>query len=137
MPLQVTVVADHWPKETTWVVVDTVTEKVLVEGLNDDLIPGEPVEWLECINNKLGCYEFTIKDSGGDGKEFSAEAIALRCSPTLPQVYAAVMERELTRQSMMGRSLFPERHSMTPKPRHSEIAGKQISQLTSPRNLLP
>ena len=68
MPLQVTVVADHWPKETTWVVVDTVTEKVLVEGLNDDLIPGEPVEWLECINNKLGCYEFTIKDSGGDGK---------------------------------------------------------------------
>ena len=74
MPLQVTVIADHWPKETTWAVVDTVTEKVLVEGTNDDLVPGEPVEWLECINNKLGCYEFTIYDSNGDGKEFSAES---------------------------------------------------------------
>jgi len=67
VPLQVTVIADHWPKETTWAVVDTITEKILVEGTNDDLVPGEPVEWLECINNKLGCYEFTIYDSNGDG----------------------------------------------------------------------
>lgn len=71
VPLKVTIVADHWPKETSWSVRDTefgdAEHSVIAQGTNMPLVPGEPTEWLECVNNKLGCYEFIINDTGGDG----------------------------------------------------------------------
>lgn len=68
VPFIVTIVADHWPKETSWTIKNTaVGGEVLAEGHSDDLKPGQAVEWVECINNKNGCYDFTIYDSGGDG----------------------------------------------------------------------
>jgi len=67
VPFKVTIVADHWPKETSWLVENTELGDIIAEGNNKDLIPGEPVEWVECVNNRNGCYEFTINDSGGDG----------------------------------------------------------------------
>mmetsp|Transcript_47574 Transcript_47574/g.101088 ORF Transcript_47574/g.101088 Transcript_47574/m.101088 type:complete len:1167 (+) Transcript_47574:165-3665(+) len=67
VPFVVTIVADHWPKETSWTVENTEIGGIIAEGGNDDLVPGTPVEFVECVNNRNGCYEFTIKDSGGDG----------------------------------------------------------------------
>lgn len=68
VPLQVTIVADHWPKETSWeVVLPQVENEVIAKGSSDDLVPGDPVQFLECVNNRNGCYEFIISDSGGDG----------------------------------------------------------------------
>ena len=58
--LEVTIVADHWPKETSWLVVDTEVGDIVAEGNNDDLAPGKPANYLECVNNRNGCYEFTI-----------------------------------------------------------------------------
>lgn len=60
VPFEVTIVADHWPKETSWVIEDTQVGDIVAEGTNDDLKPGEPVKFLECVNNRGGCYEFTI-----------------------------------------------------------------------------
>ena len=60
MPFKVTIVADYWPKETSWLVENTELGDIIAEGNNKDLIPGEPVEWVECVNNRNGCYEFTI-----------------------------------------------------------------------------
>jgi len=65
--LKVTIVADHWPKETSWVVKNAEIGDIVAEANSDDLVPGEPVEYFECVNNRNGCYEFTINDSGGDG----------------------------------------------------------------------
>ncbi|KAL7553312.1 hypothetical protein ACHAWF_016588 [Thalassiosira exigua] len=71
VPILIVIVADHWPKETSWKIINTAfgdpEHSVIAEGNNKDLAPGEPVDWLECVNNKNGCYEFTIYDSGGDG----------------------------------------------------------------------
>ena len=68
VPFEVTITADYWPKENTWTVENTKSGEVIAEGENDLLIPGEAVKYpVECINDKLGCYMFTIKDSGGDG----------------------------------------------------------------------
>ena len=61
MPFKITIVADHWPKETSWVIEDTELGGVLAQGGSDDLVPGEEVDWVECINNRNGCYLFTIK----------------------------------------------------------------------------
>jgi len=60
VPFEVTIVADHWPKETSWVVTNTEVGDVVAEANSDDLVPGEPVTFAECINNRAGCYEFTI-----------------------------------------------------------------------------
>ena len=61
VPFQVTIVADHWPKETSWEIINTqVEDEIIAEGSSDDLVPGEPVQFLECVNNKNGCYEFRI-----------------------------------------------------------------------------
>lgn len=34
--------------------------ETIAEGDNDNLIPGEPVVYNECLKSKMGCYEFTI-----------------------------------------------------------------------------
>lgn len=60
VPLVVTIVADHWPKETSWTVVNTEVGDIVAEGGPGDLVPGDPVKYLECLNNRNGCYEFTI-----------------------------------------------------------------------------
>lgn len=61
VPLEVTIIADNWPKETSWQVVNTEVEnEVIAEGTSDDLVPGETVQYLECVNNRKGCYEFII-----------------------------------------------------------------------------
>ena len=61
VPFQVTIVADHWPKETSWEIINTqVEDEIIADGSSDDLVPGEPVQFLECVNNKNGCYEFRI-----------------------------------------------------------------------------
>ena len=66
MPFQVTIVADHWPKETSWEIINTqVEDEIIAEGSSDDLVPGEPVQFLECVNNKNGCYEFRINGKFG------------------------------------------------------------------------
>jgi hypothetical protein len=67
VPLEVTIIADHWPKETSWVVKTTDFGDVVAEANSDGLDPGKPVKFIECVNNRNGCYEFTIKDTGGDG----------------------------------------------------------------------
>ena len=68
VPLIVTITADYWPKENSWIVENTETGEIIAEGNNDILVPDEAVRYpVECINNKLGCYLFTIKDTGGDG----------------------------------------------------------------------
>lgn len=68
VPLEVTITADHWPKETSWIVEDIKTGDILAEGGNDVLVPGEATSYpVKCINNKFGCFLFTIKDTGGDG----------------------------------------------------------------------
>ena len=54
------IVADHWPNESSWVVTNTEVGDVVAEANIDDLVPGEPVTFAECINNRAGCYEFTI-----------------------------------------------------------------------------
>ena len=65
VPFEVTVVADDWPQEISWTLKNE-TGDVVAEGTHDDLVPGEPFVWLDCINKKE-CYEFTINDTGGDG----------------------------------------------------------------------
>eukprot|EP00804_Cyclotella_cryptica_P010703 CCRYP_005498-RC/>CCRYP_005498-RC protein AED:0.05 eAED:0.05 QI:373/0.81/0.91/1/0.54/0.58/12/4229/1098 len=68
VPFQVTITADAWPNEISWVVNNTETEELVANGGNDDLVSGEPFDYpVECINNRKGCYAFTILDSGGDG----------------------------------------------------------------------
>lgn len=68
VPFEVTITADYWPKETSWSVEDTKRGEVIAAGVNDILVPGEAVKYpVECINDKLGCYMFVIKDTGGDG----------------------------------------------------------------------
>jgi hypothetical protein len=68
VPFEVMITADYWPKENSWTVEDIKSGDVIAEGLNDILVAGEEVKYpVKCINNKLGCYMFTIKDSGGDG----------------------------------------------------------------------
>lgn len=63
--LKVTITPDDWPQETTWTVTNEAGDEV-VAGTNDGLSPGEEKVWNECIPKKQ-CYEFTVKDSGGDG----------------------------------------------------------------------
>jgi hypothetical protein len=68
VPFEVTVTADYWPKENSWVVENTKTGEIIAEGTNDPLVPGEAVKYpVKCINDRLGCYMFVIKDTGGDG----------------------------------------------------------------------
>ena len=57
----VTIVADNWPKETSWLVKSIDMNETIAEGDNENLVPGEPVEYNECFKSKMGCYEFTIK----------------------------------------------------------------------------
>ena len=61
VPLEVTIIADHWPKETSWVVKTTDFGDVVAEANSDGLDPGKAVKFIECVNNRNGCYEFTIK----------------------------------------------------------------------------
>lgn len=68
VPFEVTVTADYWPKENSWVVENTKTGDIIAEGTNDLLVPGEAVKYpVKCINDRMGCYMFVIKDTGGDG----------------------------------------------------------------------
>ncbi|KAL3776900.1 hypothetical protein ACHAW5_011022 [Stephanodiscus triporus] len=67
VPFTVTIVADNWPKEISWVVKNIDMNETVAEGDNENLIPGKPVEYNECLKSKMGCYEFTINDTGGDG----------------------------------------------------------------------
>eukprot|EP00986_Skeletonema_menzelii_P019060 scaffold27058_cov151-Skeletonema_menzelii.AAC.4 len=68
VPFEVTITADYWPKENSWAVENTKTGEVIAEGNNDILEPGVAVKYpVKCINDKLGCYTFVIKDTGGDG----------------------------------------------------------------------
>jgi hypothetical protein len=68
VPFEVTITADKWPKENSWIVEDLKSGDVIAEGKNDILVAGKEVEYpVKCINNKSGCYMFTIIDSGGDG----------------------------------------------------------------------
>ena len=60
---KVVITADDWPAETSWDV--TLDGEIVVEGTNDPLVPGEAVEYKECLPK--ACYEFTIHDTGGDG----------------------------------------------------------------------
>lgn len=57
----VTIVADNWPKETSWLVKNIDMNETIAEGDNENLVPGEPVVYNECFKSKMGCYEFTIK----------------------------------------------------------------------------
>lgn len=67
VPFQVTIVSDNWPKEISWMVVNIDMNETIAEGTNDDLVPGEAVDYDECFKSRLGCYQFTINDTGGDG----------------------------------------------------------------------
>ncbi len=60
MPFTVTILADNWPKETSWFVKNIDMNETIAEGDNDKLVPGEPVVYNECLKSKMGCYEFTI-----------------------------------------------------------------------------
>ena len=71
VPLRITINADHWPKETSWVIKNTAFDattfddeeedhSIIAQGSPDDLVPGDSVTFLECVNNRNGCYEFTI-----------------------------------------------------------------------------
>lgn len=67
VPFQVSIVSDNWPKEISWNVINIDMNEIIAEGSNDILIPSETVDYpQECFKSKLGCYEFTITDSGGD-----------------------------------------------------------------------
>lgn len=65
VPFEVTIVADNWPKENSWTLTNEAGD-IVKEGINDNLVTGEPANWHECISKKV-CYEFTIHDTGGDG----------------------------------------------------------------------
>ena len=60
VPFEVTITSDQWPKEISWLVEDTESGEIVVEGTSDVLIPGEAVKYEECVNNRGGCYAFTI-----------------------------------------------------------------------------
>ena len=58
VPFQVTITADAWPNEISWVVNNTETEELVAKGGNDDLVAGETYDYpVECINYRKGCYE--------------------------------------------------------------------------------
>ena len=66
VPLTIRIVADHWPKETSWIVENTElkgTDHAVVAESNgsEGLVPGEARDFVECFNNRNGCYEFIIK----------------------------------------------------------------------------
>jgi hypothetical protein len=68
VPFQVSIISDNWPKEISWNVINIDMDEIIAEGTNDILVPGETVEYpQECFKSKMGCYEFTITDTGGDG----------------------------------------------------------------------
>ena len=68
VPFQVSIISDNWPKEISWSVLNIDMNEIIAEGTNDVLIPGETVDYpQECFKSKLGCYEFNITDTGGDG----------------------------------------------------------------------
>jgi len=57
VPFQVTITADAWPNEISWVVNNIETEELVAQGGNDELVSGEPIDYaVECINNRKGCY---------------------------------------------------------------------------------
>lgn len=58
VPFQVTITADAWPNEISWVVNNTETEELVAKGGNDELVSGEVYNYpVECINYRKGCYE--------------------------------------------------------------------------------
>ena len=61
VPFQVTITADAWPNEVSWVVNNTETEELVAKGGNDDLVPGDAYDYpVECINYRKGCYAVSI-----------------------------------------------------------------------------
>ncbi len=64
----VTITADNWPQEITWNIINVDTGEEVAVGINDDLVPLEPLKTTHClpILTKT-CYQFTIKDGAGDG----------------------------------------------------------------------
>ena len=74
VPFTVTIVADNWPKEISWVVKNIDMNETVAEGDNENLLPGEPVEYNECLKSKMGCYEFTI-----NGEIFVDVAACMYC----------------------------------------------------------
>jgi hypothetical protein len=118
VPFEVTITADHWPKETSWTVEDLKTGDVLAEGGNDALVPGEEASYpVECINNKFGCYVFTIKDTGGDGIccEHGDGSYTVKYDNEVIKTGSSFYDDEQTDFGLCGESLTP-----TASPKNSE-----------------
>jgi hypothetical protein len=63
VPFEVTITADAWPNEISWVVNNTETDEVVAQGGNNDLVSGEPYDYpVACINYRKGCYEVSLSN---------------------------------------------------------------------------
>ena len=127
MPLEVTIVADQWPQETTWAATDAESGEEVAAGSNDGLVPGEPVKFLECINDKRGCYEFTIYDTGGDGVccDHGQGSYAVKYDGVELKRGSAFYEYEMTPFGLCGKTEEPQSEP-TQAPKASKPSGGTI-----------
>ncbi len=62
----VQIVTDNYPDETSWQLVDRTTSATVASGNSVGQPAGSLLTWNACVSS-VGCYDFTIFDSAGDG----------------------------------------------------------------------
>ncbi|TVR83253.1 MAG: T9SS C-terminal target domain-containing protein [Saprospirales bacterium] len=65
VPLQLTIILDNYPNETTWDVIDEDGRILFTGGPYGGFNSGDTVSYIFCMGS--GCFDFTIYDSYGDG----------------------------------------------------------------------